>query len=295
MNRSPLDLLPGFLRRRRPEEDIHDFLGVVELDTEPGMGVLVLPEHVAAVLEVSGTDYAYADPALRSEIVEGWASVLNSAGISLQVFILRRPMLWTAPGGFLDLMRRQVEADLHSDWQTRRLQRMEDAILRGELDGYPAMELRQYAVLRHAVGTLENRRIGNGEASMYIPPNRARFWDKPATLFGQGETGLAEWRKRREEAIGALSLVVERFLRDLPAVPGMSAKPLGGLELAQLLHLLWREEDALDEWIGDDETLAAIRSGAMGSDWLNPVRTAHDEPAVVADPPEGALRRARED
>jgi hypothetical protein len=263
-----LGLLGGLRSRLRPpEEAVRDFLGVVELDTDSLMGVLVLPEHVTAILRVSGTDYSYVDGEGRREIVARWADLLNSAGISVQVFIDRRPLIWDLPGGFLDTMRREVEADLRGEWQHRRYQKMEEAILRGELDSFPAMELSQYVVLRYGLGTAENHRLGR-EGSMYIPPRHGiRFWERPKTLFG-GEEGLAAWRSRRDEAIRQLAEAVDRFLRNVGTVPGLSAEPCSGLEVAQLLHLLWRGERALDEWLIDEAALGAIRSGATSAEWL---------------------------
>lgn len=279
---SVLDRLKGLLGAaslRRPEEDVRDFIGVVELDTDAGMGVIVMPEHCAAVVRLSGTDYAYASPEVREEIVSGWASALNSAGVSVQLFVNVRPMRWRLPGGFLDQMKTQTEADLKSEWQRRRYERMEEAILRGELDIYPALEVHQFAILRYGIGLSENKRFGSGEHAMYIPPRRGlRFWETPKTEFGSGEEGLRAWRARRDEAINALSLVVERFLRDVTAVPGMSASICTGLEISQLLHGLWRGEGALDEWITDETMLEAIRTGELSADWLAPKPIDHEKP-----------------
>jgi hypothetical protein len=46
-------------------------------------------------------------------------------------------------------------------------------------------------------------------------------------------------------------------------VPGLALRPLSGLETTQLLHLLWQGDRALDEWIGSDADLEALRRSAI--------------------------------
>jgi hypothetical protein len=245
---------------RRREETVRDFLGVVEIETDPKMGVLVLPDHVATLLRVSGTDYAYAPEGLREDIVTGWANALNSARMSLQIWIDRRPAVWDLPGGFLDTMRTQVKADLRGDWQERRLKRWEEALMRGELDNFPVMETRSYIVLRYAMGSAESRKTERSESPMYLPPRRSiRFWEKIPTAFGDPERGLPEWRRRRAEAIRGLATEANRLMNDVSAVPGLSLTRVGGLELAQTLQLAWNGNAAYDEWVGTEEALARLR------------------------------------
>jgi hypothetical protein len=253
------DRLAAFGLRRR-EETVRDFLGVVEIETDPKMGVLVLPDHVATLLRVSGTDYAYASESLREDIVNGWANTLNSARMSLQIWIDRRPAVWDLPGGLLDTMRTQVKADLRGEWQERRLKRWEEALMRGELDSFPVMETRSYLVVRYAMGSAESRKTDRSESPMYIPPRRSiRFWEKIPTAFGDPEKGLPEWRHRRAEAIRGLAAETNRLMNDIGAVPGLSLARVGGLELAQTLQLAWNASGAYDEWIGTEEALARLR------------------------------------
>ncbi len=266
---------------RSEAEDIRDFLGVVEIDQVGRLGILVLPEHVSAVLRVGGTDYASGSVELREEIVGGWAALLNTAGVSAQIFVHRARIAWDLPGGFLDLMRAQVEADFHSDWQLTRYERMETALLAGELDGFPVMDQRSYIVLRHAIGSSEMRATGRSSVPMYVPPRRGlRFWEKPKTTFGSGERGYEEWTRRRDDAARGLALTVERFLRDIGIVPGLSAEPCGRLEIAQLLHLLWRGERSYDDWLVDESRLNDVLRGDSLLGTLDPAPATHDAPLL---------------
>jgi hypothetical protein len=247
-------------RLRRREETVRDFLGVVEIETDPKMGVLVLPDHVATLLRVSGTDYAYASESLREDIVNGWATTLNSARLSLQIWIDRRPAVWDLPGGFLDTMRTQVKADLRGEWQERRLKRWEEALMRGELNNFPVMETRSYIIVRYAMGTAESRKTDRSEAPMYLPPRRSlRFWEKLPTAFGDPERGLPEWRRRRADAIRALTAESNRLINDSGSVPGLSLARVGGLEMTQTLQLAWNGGSAYDEWVGTEEALVRLR------------------------------------
>ena len=277
--------LPGPLAAiagaRTEAEDVHDFLGVVEIDQVGRLGILVMPEHVAAILRVSGTDYASASVDLREETVDGWAGLLNSAGVSLSIFLHRSKIAWDLPGGFLDLMRRQVEADLHSDWQTTRYERMEAALLAGELDGFPVMEQRSFIILRHSIGASEMKMSGRTGTPMYIPPRRGiKFWETPKTTFGDGERGYEEWTARRDESARALALIVERFLRDVGIVPGLSAEPCGRLEIAQLLHLLWRGERSYDDWLSDESRLDDVVRGDSLLGTMDSAPSVHNVPVL---------------
>lgn len=259
----------AIILRRPPEEDIHDFLGVVEIDLNPRMGVLVLPDHVAAVLKVSGTDYAYTSSDERAAILDRWESTLNTARLSIQIFVDRRPYEWGAPGAFLDELERQVEDSNPSDWQRHRLKRWQDAILSGELERrFPVADLRHYMVVRYAMGRAESIR-NPGEPPMYVPPNRSwRFWETVTTAFGDKRRGLDVWRNRRNEAIRGLHAEVTRLENDARNIPGFRLERLSGLELVQLLHLLWRGRDAYDEWIDSEERLEQIRRGDVPEEVL---------------------------
>lgn len=256
-----LGRLQGMLPRSE-EEDVHDFLGVVEIDTDPAMGVLVMPDVVTAVLVCSGSDYGYASIEEKQAIVSSWEQVLNSARLSIQIFADRRPYVWDLPGALLDTTERQVVDAPEGSWRRERFERWRDAILSGELERrFPVAELRQYMIIRYPVGNAEVIRVP-GEPSMYVPPRRGlKFWESIPTIFGNRTNGLDEWRARRNEAIRGLSGEITRIENDVRRVPGMTLERVSGLELVQLLHLLWRGEAAYDEWISDTDRLEEIRRG----------------------------------
>lgn len=270
-----LDLLTG---ARTVEEGLHDFLGVVEIDQVGRLGILVLPEHVAALVRVSGTDYASGSTELKEDIVDAWATVLNNAGVSVQLFVHRAPIVWDLPGGFLDLMREQVEADLHSDWQVTRYERMEAALLAGELDNWPVMEQRTYAVLRHFIGASEMKTTGRSGSPMYVPPRRSiRFWETPQSTFGDGDRGYAAWQEKRDAAAEALAQITDRFLRDLSLIPSMTADAAGRLEIAQLLHVLWRSDRSAQEWLASDADIERILGGESLMGAIDPPPSSHED------------------
>jgi len=259
------------LRTGGGEEDVHDFVGIVQLDA--GLGILVLPEHVAAVIEVSGTDYAYAPAARSAQVLAAWRDALADADCSVQVFIHRRPINWDLPGGYLEAIERQV-ADAATRarpedvrWMRRRLELHRQAVLRGEWDRQTptrsVADLRQYIVIRRASGKTEVSQR-EGETPMYLPPRRGfrALISSVTTRFG-GTGGLAEWRRAREREAAALADEVERFMADLSRVPKLEARRLSGLEIAQLLHLLLRDEAAYDEWIDDEAEMLEIASGVL--------------------------------
>lgn len=261
--------LRGMLPRSETE-DTHDFLGVVEIDIDPALGVLVMPDVVTAVLVASGTDYAYSSVSEREAIVTSWEQVLNSARLSIEVFADRRPYIWDLPGALLDTTERQVADAPEGSWRRQRFERWRDAILSGELEKtFPVSELRQYLVIRYPVGSAEVIRVPN-EPPMYMPPRRGlRFWESIPTVFGDRAKGLDAWRARRNEAIRGMIGEITRLENDVGRVPGLTLERASGLELVQLLHLLWRGDAAYDEWIGSTEQLDEIRRGEVLTSALN--------------------------
>lgn len=262
---SMLDRARGLLRFEREAEDVHDFLGVVEIDTAPEMGVLVLPNHVTCILEASGTDFAHAPSQVREGILEGWTSMLNASRSSISIFLHRRPVAWDRPDGHLAHMREQVERSDPSRWQIARLERFERSIRDGELEAlFPIADLRYCISIRVPLGTGEVAAAGSIDDAMYKPPRRSwRVWEAIPSALGGRRNRLATWRTRRNAAIRELSAAVGRLQNDAAGVPGLSLRPLSGLEATQLLHLLWQGDRALDEWIGSDADLEALRRAGI--------------------------------
>jgi hypothetical protein len=251
------------IRFDRDAEDVHDFLGVVELDLAPEMGVLVMPNHVACILEATGTDFAHAPATMRSGILDGWVSMLNASRASIQIFVHRRPVAWSLPGGHLAHLREQLENSTPTTWQRERFARFEAAILAGELEElFPIADLRYHLVVRVPLGALEV--AASGDDAMYKPPRRSwRFWEALPSALGGRRERLSGWRSRRNASIRELAATVGRLQNDAAGVPGLALRPLSGLETTQLLHLLWQGDRALDEWIGSDAELAALRRSAV--------------------------------
>lgn len=256
------------IRGASSAEDVHDFMGVVEIDPLPDMGVLVMPNHVAAVLEVSGTSYLYASPEMRERIIDAWAGALNNSRMSVQFYLLVRPIGWSLPGGFLDHLDEQVAWSDPSPWQLRRAKRWREAIEGGELERlFAVSDVGQYLIVRHAIGEYEA--MSTGGEDVYLPPRRGwRFWERiPSALGLNRDEQLARWRARRAEAVESLITTVTRAINDFSSVPGptggMNVSPLSGVALTQLVHYLWRGDRAFgaSEWVADEATLAAIRSG----------------------------------
>ena len=266
---------PSFLTRlrnfvpRSPEEDIHDYLGVVEIDIDPSLGMLVMPDVVTAVLVVSGTDYVYASQDEQKSIVQGWEQVLNSARLSIQLFADRRPYVWTQPDALLDVTERQVADAPQGSWRRQRFERWSNAVLNGELERHFAVtELRQYMVIRYPIGSSEVIRVPD-EPPMYVPPRKGlKFWESIPTVFGDRTKGLDAWRARRNDAIRGMVSELTRLENDASRIPGMSLERASGLELVQLLHLLWRGDAAYDEWINTPAQLEEIRRGEVLGDEL---------------------------
>jgi hypothetical protein len=250
---------------RRSGEDVHDFLGVVTLDVHPALGVLVLPDAVATVLRVSGTDYGYGSESLRRDILDGWVALLNHARLSIQVFVDRRPYVWDLPGNYLDVLTRQVEASNPTDWQRRRLERWRDRLLAGELEQrFAVADLRYYLVIRRAIGSAEAIHLPGEDEPMYLPPTK-KIWDLVEPVFGSRQRRLEEWRRRRNDAIRELASAVERIEADARTIPGFRIERCSGLEVARLLHVLWMGDDAYAEWIRDEAHLEQLIAEDRGS------------------------------
>jgi hypothetical protein len=260
------------LRRRvnGGEQDVHDFLGLVQLDAQ--LNVLVLPDHVATLLRLSGTDYLHLPEAEQMAIIERWRDTLNNAQMSIQLVVDRRPLRWDRRGGFLDLLRAQIEEarldrdgkpDADHAWRMARFERQAAALLGGELEAigmYPP-ELRMYAVIRYAFPDSESFLRLSGEAPVFLPsPREWRFWERIEPQFG-GAAGAARWRERRLAAARALSGEVQRFLAYADRIPGLDIVPASALEMSQLLHLLWLDDKAYDEWLSSEEELEEVIIG----------------------------------
>jgi hypothetical protein len=255
-----------FLHLGRVKEDPHDFLGVVMID--PRYNVLVLADHVAAILRVSGTDYLYA-PELRERIVERWRDLLNKGGISVQAFIDRRPIVWDLEGGHLDQIAAQVDAYTtdKDSWEQQKFARYREAILNHELESQrlPIAELRQYVIIRLPMGIAESL-VGDDSRPVYLPPSGGwRFWEQLPTLF-RGRAGRDEWKRQAEAASRALSEEVRRFLAWANDIEGFRVTRAGAMEMTQLLHLLWLEDVAFEPgvWVGNPEMFRRIILGDEG-------------------------------
>jgi hypothetical protein len=261
---STLDRARDFLRLRREEEDVHDFLGVVMID--PRYNVIVMPDHVAAVLRVSGTDFLYSQ-SVRDRVLDAWRDMLNKGGISVQAFVDRRPIKWDLEGGHLDQIKVQVDAystDPES-WEQGQLARYREALLNAELESGQRLavsELAQYVVIRLAMGAAELL-IGDDERPMYLPPARSwRFWEQIPVMF-RGRRGRDLWKRQAEAASRALVEEVRRFMALASEVPGFSIERCDALEITQLIHVLWKEDAAYEPgvWVRDRTMLRNIIRG----------------------------------
>ena len=269
---NPLSRFTGKANGVGASEDVHDFIGIVEID--PELAIIVMPDHVATIIETTGTDYRYAPPERVENILTAWERTLTYAGLHVQIFIDRRPINWDVPEGYLHSMEMTVEEAAKTArprdaaWMRRRFERHANAIRAGELDrqtsaplGTPigVADLRQFFVIRRAIGRAEAV-YREGEAPSYLPPRhglRAMFSSVPR-VFG-GDEGPAAWRARRDAAAAALAEEVGRFMDDASGIPGISLRPLSGLEIAQSLHLLLRgDREAYNEWLDDASALRSI-------------------------------------
>ena len=254
--------LGDFLKLDRAQQDVHDFLGVVYYD--PALRVVVLPDHVATLLRVTGTDYLYA-PTFRDNIIDGWRDLLNGSGLSVQAYFHRRPINWGVPGGHLDIIKRQVdEANGDPDsWEQRRFEHYREALLGPDtIDS--VNETYQYVVIRLAMGSAEAVREAGEDTTMYLPPKTGwRFWEQAATVFGSPE-GQSAWEAKAQAAARRLNEEVRTFMSRSHTIPGFSVDRASALETIQLLHLLWMEEDAYAPglWVRDAKMVRDIITGA---------------------------------
>jgi hypothetical protein len=250
-----------FLKLDQAAQDVHDFLGVVYYD--PALRVLVLPEHVATLLRVAGTDYLYA-PATRAGIVNGWIELLNGSGLSVQAFFHRRPINWEVAGGHLDIIKRQVdEANSAPDsWERRRFELYREA-LTGPDTLANVNDIYQYVVVRLAIGATEAVREPGEGTTMYLPPKTGwRFWERAATIFG-GPEGQGAWEAKAQKAARELNTEVQTFMGRAHSIPDFSVERASALEVVQLLHLLFMEDEAYapGSWVRDVKMMRAIVTG----------------------------------
>ena len=254
----------SFLRLDREQGEAHDFLGLVYFD--PARNVLVLPEHVAAILSVAGTDWAYR-LTQREDIISGWANLLNGSGLSVQVFYHRRPIKWDEAGGHLDIIERQVNESTPDpdSWEHRRFARYKEAMLSGEDKALRGInEVYQYVVIRFAMGATESVRQA-GESAMYLPPKTGwRFWEQAATLFG-GPEGRSAWESKANAAAHKLNEEIRVFTARAENIPDFYVERATPLETIQLLHLLWIEDNAYNPglWVRDGKMMNQIVSGEV--------------------------------
>lgn len=275
--------LKDALRRARGEDEgVRDFIGIVEIDTgDPGFGVMVLRDHVAVLMAVDGTDYAYGSADLQQQIYESWQRAIVNAELSFECFIDFRPIAPTLPGGIVDTLRRtaeatyareaQIDADIGTrsepdPWREGRMATMLREISEGAIDaslGAPLCSLRQYVVLRLATGMVE--RVPDPDdpdsgRSMYYPYKKGwKVWESPEFRYLSPD-GRARWLMDRAKAIEKLRDEAMRFVNDAGRVPGLNPRPVGALEMTQLIHLLWNGESAYGDWITEQTELDRLRS-----------------------------------
>ncbi len=252
--------LISFFKLEREDRDVHDFLGIRYFD--PARNVMVLPEHVAALLRVSGTDFAYR-PEERVGIIDGWANLLNGSGLDVQLFYHRRPINWSAPGGHLDGIKAQVDAATMDpdSWEQRRFKRYLEALTSGREEALLSVnEIYQYVVIRFPLGVTEAVAGQENERAMYLPPKTGwRFWEQVSTLFG-GPEGRAAWEQRATRASHKLNEEVNVFMGRASAINNFDVERATPLETIQILHLLWMEEEAYAPglWITDTKMMNEI-------------------------------------
>jgi hypothetical protein len=271
------------LRRARGEDEgVRDFIGIVEIDTgDPGFGVVVLRDHVAVLMAVDGTDYAYGSADLQQQIYESWQRAMVNAELSFECFVDFRPIAPTLPGGIVDTLRRtaeatyareaQIDADIGTrteadPWREGRMATMLREISEGAIEasiGAPVCSLRQYVVLRIATGMVE--RVPDPDdpdsgRSMYYPYRKGwKVWESPEFRYLSPD-GRARWLVDRAKAIEKLRDEAMRFVNDADRVPGFNPRPVGALEMTQLVHLLWNGEGAYGDWLTDQAEIDRLRS-----------------------------------
>lgn len=265
-----------FLHLSQGHEDVLDFMGVVQVDEVNGAGILVMPDQVTAVLRVSGTDYYYGAGDTSKAVVEEFDNVLNQAGLSMQFFVLRRPIHWNLPGGYLSGLADQVSAEAKADpdsWAARRLEKHRAAVSNHEIDNrVPGRTVvdQQFYILIHAplsgaVSFATPPTVGDGqtERKIFVPPRRGwRLWEQFAGVLSGGDA-LERWDRQRVSSAQMLVTEVDVLARYAERIPGLRLRRCSALEISQLLHYLGAGDDAFEtgNWIPDRATFDAIRTG----------------------------------
>ena len=257
-------------------EVARDFVGISNID--PELGVLVLADHIVAVIETSGTDYRYATNRQADAIIAGWREFLSTSPMSVQVVVHRRPIVWNLAYGYVDTIERQTRrgieaaeaAGRHDDaaWMARRLDKHKKAVESGELDrqvpnGIGVADLRQYFVIRRAVGKAEAD-FAEGQVTVYIPHPRGfrTIVTSLRTTFGTGDAAIRTWHRMKVQAAVQLDDEVSTFMSHIHRVPGIECRRLAGAELIQVYQMLLRDREATAEWIDDDASLHEWLAGA---------------------------------
>lgn len=224
------------------KETIQDFLGVAHIDDD----TLVVGNHIVAVVQVSGTDHTSTSADQRKAIRQAYLDFLNNGGISFQELIDIRPINWQIE--YLDEQERMAAAarDAGDSWAWERFTVHRRAVLAREIKrkfgGVDVLRLRQYVVVPYYMGEVT-----------YYPPRRSwRFWESVNNNYNR-----RNWRQAIRLGRRQLTDQVHSF-QSFAQTIGLETQRLSGLELTQLLHLLWRGPAAYDEWISSAEELHAI-------------------------------------
>jgi hypothetical protein len=257
-------------------EIARDFIAISNID--PELGVVVLSDHIVAVIETSGTDYRYATSSQADNIIAGWREFLSTSPMSVQILVHRRPIVWNLANGYLDTMERQVKSAAaianatnrpeDASWMQRRLDKHKKAIESGELDRQTPddigiADLRQYFVIRRAIGKAEAD-FQEGQPTVYIPHPRGlrTLVTSLRTTFGTGDVAIRAWHRMKVQAAVQLDDEVSTFISHIHRVPDLEVRRLMGAELIQVYQMLLRDREATAEWIDDD---AALREWLVGA------------------------------
>jgi len=222
-------------------ETVENFLGVVHLDDD----VLVVGNHIVAILEVSGTNWFGTSDEGQKGIRNAYLELLNNSELSFQEIVDTRPINWELEflQGFREAARATAAAG--DDWAMDRFEKYERAISRWEIERKlerVVVSSRQYVAIPYYMGR-----------PTYYPPRRGwRFWQRVTDDFNRNNYRAALRRGRRQLADAAARYV------SMSARMNMSARRLGALEITQMLHLLWRNEEAYNEWISSEERMREI-------------------------------------
>jgi len=242
-------------------ETVEDFLGVVHLDDD----VLVVGHHIVALLEVSGTNWFGASDEGQKGIRNAYLELLNNSELSFQEIVDTRGINWELE--YLKGFREQAMATAAAgdDWAMDRFEKYERAISRFEIERKLeriVVTRRQYVAIPYYMGR-----------PTYYPPRRSwRIWQRVTNEFNRNNYRTALRRGRRQLADAA-----NRYTA-MSARMNMTSRRLTALEITQLLHLLWRSEEAYDEWIGSEEQMRDIM---MAEGAPIPVITGQRKPATL--------------